>query len=769
MKEGQLGASLLGEAQAQVLATSGVCHETQQQFAHLSIEPAEALSPITRNAASRYCVPGCTAAGGPGRLPTYVAERAILSEPVANETRKAAVRYPRYSHPKAGTMRFLEACSGGTPVELAKSAAVVLPEPDGSLSTEAVVTDSDDGLNASEGKDRTFASLPRGRLTPKASSSDAKEATSCSVPLHGHLLAEVFAILGDQPKEKARLATVCKDWAEALRRPNFGLSSCNVVSLFAPVPAFGATGYPRSRLQSLLLGVRSLVVSEDDVPLATRLLLQLVTAPPANRLEYSLTKGPASACEQHEANSTGSISAAKSLRRCETSAFSVDFRLPHLRCLRIFESLGSGFVRHQAFTEACKGLACAGVWCDVAVAASVVPNAVLAAMDADRRLSRDHEAAPATRFDLGGLQHLEELVFECDVGSALLLALRGRTPRLRSLVLSRLQVEEAPPFAADQQTSKEPTAFEALLLLLESLRPQQLRVFGVSRAHAASVGCEEECSDALPWRHLPNGEEAAHMRDALESLRNRIQQRHQRGALHSEVLWDELADVLSHKFNTSLAALWVSKAASATIRKGALRGPACTPCYVPLPQPDLPDLQCSLSALGNLVRNCHNVSRCSVPGASMLAYLQSRGVSSSRVIGGSRLSEKLEWQGLPPQLLAALACIAKFFAFCVPGCCCAEYGKRGCFVQGKASSSLSWSGESRRQPSVATRWDIRGPLAPSPCARKSTFGLYRVLRFSWSWEDDSIGGMDLSQVQLSERWYGCAPPAFSKSHTAAMI
>ncbi|OEH76850.1 hypothetical protein cyc_07140 [Cyclospora cayetanensis] len=562
MKEGQLGASLLGEAQAQVLATSGVCHETQQQFAHLSIEPAEALSPITRNAASRYCVPGCTAAGGPGRLPTYVAERAILSEPVANETRKAAVRYPRYSHPKAGTMRFLEACSGGTPVELAKSAAVVLPEPDGSLSTEAVVTDSDDGLNASEGKDRTFASLPRGRLTPKASSSDAKEATSCSVPLHGHLLAEVFAILGDQPKEKARLATVCKDWAEALRRPN---AWQYVDASHRPLSSLWAFG---SRLQSLLLGVRSLVVSEDDVPLATRLLLQLVTAPPANRLEYSLTKGPASACEQHEANSTGSISAAKSLRRCETSAFSVDFRLPHLRCLRIFESLGSGFVRH------------------------LVPNAVLAAMDADRRLSRDHEAAPATRFDLGGLQHLEELVFECDVGSALLLALRGRTPRLRSLVLSRLQVEEAPPFAADQQTSKEPTAFEALLLLLESLRPQQLRVFGVSRAHAASVGCEEECSDALPWRHLPNGEEAAHMRDALESLRNRIQQRHQRGALHSEVLWDELADVLSHKFNTSLAALW------------------------------LPDLQCSLSALGNLVRNCHNVSRCSVPGASMLAYLQ---------------------------------------------------------------------------------------------------------------------------------------------------
>ena len=37
--------------------------------------------------------------------------------------------------------------------------------------------------------------------------------------LHGHLLAEIFALAGSQPLEKAQFSLVCRDWHQATRLP----------------------------------------------------------------------------------------------------------------------------------------------------------------------------------------------------------------------------------------------------------------------------------------------------------------------------------------------------------------------------------------------------------------------------------------------------------------------------------------------------------------------------------------------------------------------
>lgn len=206
---------------------------------------------------------------------------------------------------------------------------------------------------------------------------------------------------------------------------------------------------------------------------------------------------------------------------------------------------------------------------------SATPGAVLAAIDGLRPTASSK--LDENSRDLGGLQYLEELVVECEVDAEVLLALRGKTPRLKSLVIAQLSTSQTPNHEAAEtraptdippasegergcsQTPEErPTAFEALLLLLQSLPPQQLRVFGLNsslslRKTPSKETVEEHCRAASG---TTNAEEGATLQAAIKDLRQRLEQLKRTG-VPEEAEGDELLSLLATQQNETLCALWV--------------------------------------------------------------------------------------------------------------------------------------------------------------------------------------------------------------------
>lgn len=211
---------------------------------------------------------------------------------------------------------------------------------------------------------------------------------------------------------------------------------------------------------------------------------------------------------------------------------------------------------------------------------SATPGAIFEALDRARPTSKTEISTVDT--DVCGLQYLEELVVECEVGADVLLALRGKTPRLRALVISQLASGEAsaphvaePTTAAEvpveedgreeggQPTQGTVTPFEALLLLLQSLPPQQLRVFGLN---SALPRFEQPRTATIQGRFGASGKqtqaEAAALHIAVEDLRKRVDQRRRTG-FPEEAESDELLTLLTEQQNETLCALWVSLLATA--------------------------------------------------------------------------------------------------------------------------------------------------------------------------------------------------------------
>ncbi|KAL8444966.1 hypothetical protein Emed_005935 [Eimeria media] len=385
------------------------------------------------------------------------------------------------------------------------------------------------------------------------------------LPLYGHLLSSILALVGDTPSEKSKLAFVSKDWRDAL-------------DVHTAWPSVNATHRPLSsllnhagHLKRLFVGAEALSLAEGDTPRASRFLTQLVEAKPTAAREDL----PSPSQDNLSADNNTTSSAAN----LTTSTSSRKWNLPSLRRLRIHRSLGAGYVSY------------------------VTPGALFAAMDS-MPLKRS-SLIESNSAEGGGLQHLEELVVECEVGAEVLLALRGKTPKLRSLVIAQLAADPSTSAVErENQTTgdsgdeeKKVTNFEALLLLLQSLPPQQLRVFGLNTAlprnsTTQSEGGERNANSSSSARaeNACKGEVTT-VQDALLDLRKRLEERRKTG-FPEEAESDELLSVLTQQQNETLCAIWT------------------------------PHVEPSFVALQALRRNSKNLKYCSVPGSSVMEYLR---------------------------------------------------------------------------------------------------------------------------------------------------
>ncbi|KAL8274848.1 hypothetical protein Esti_001254 [Eimeria stiedai] len=382
------------------------------------------------------------------------------------------------------------------------------------------------------------------------------------LPLYGHLLSSILALVGDMPSEKSKLAFVSKDWRDAL-------------DVHTAWPSVNATHRPLSsllnhagHLKRLFVGAEALSLAEGDTPRARRFLTQLAGAKPTAPRE-----GLSSSSKDDLSTENKTTSSATSLT---TSSSSREWKLPSLRRLRIHKSLGAGYVSY------------------------VTPGALFAAMDS--MSLKGSSSAEASSADGGGLQFLEELVVECEVGAEVLLALRGKTPRLRSLVIAQLAadhptsaMERGDGVSAAAGTEGKVTNFEALLLLLQSLPPQQLRVFGLNTALPRNATTQsEEGGSSIHGTQTMNEckvEATTTLQGALLDLRKRLGERKKTG-FPEEAEGDELLSLLTQQQNETLCAIWA---------------PHVEPSFV------------ALQALG---RNSKNLKYCSVPGSSVMEYLR---------------------------------------------------------------------------------------------------------------------------------------------------
>ncbi|KAL8453595.1 hypothetical protein Emag_001752 [Eimeria magna] len=381
-------------------------------------------------------------------------------------------------------------------------------------------------------------------------------------PLYGHLLSSILALVGDTPSEKSRLAFVSKDWRDAL-------------DVHTAWPSVNATHRPLSsllnhagHLKRLFVGAEALSLAEGDTPRASRFLTQLAGA------TFSRENHP---CPSKDNLSIESNTTSSNVN-LTNSISSREWKLPSLRRLRIHKSLGAGYVSY------------------------VTPGALFAAMDS--MPLKGNSKLEAGSADGGGLQFLEELVVECEVGAEVLLALRGKTPRLRSLVIAQLAADpstseverenEAAGAAANEERNA--TNFEALLLLLQSLPPQQLRVFGLNTALPRSTASQSgggRGATSLNSSRTANEckEEIKTVQDALFDLRKRLEERRRTG-FPEEAESDELLSLLTQQQNETLCAIWT------------------------------PHVEPSFVALQALRRKSKNLKYCSVPGSSVMEYLR---------------------------------------------------------------------------------------------------------------------------------------------------
>ncbi|KAL8427089.1 hypothetical protein Efla_006895 [Eimeria flavescens] len=381
-------------------------------------------------------------------------------------------------------------------------------------------------------------------------------------PLYGHLLSNILALVGDAPQEKSKLAFVCRDWRAAL-------------DVHTAWPSVDATHRPLSSL--------------------------LAHAAQLRRLFYG-----AEALTPSSSSSTSSSDSSSSMREGEEEGEGrelTEWRLPSLRRLRIHKSLGSGYVTYAA------------------------PGALFAAMDSVRLTaaskasynsgsskSSSSISSFSRSVSSSNLQFLEELVVECEVGADVLLALKGKTPRLRSLVIAQLAVDASSQETADgsgqtvaaaaggglgggERGEEEAgaTSFEALLLLLQSLPPQQLRVFGLrtSLSRGEEAGGSAEGGERRQLLFHPAADSAAAASAAadvkleLQDLRRRLNERRRTG-FPQEAQSDELLSLLTEKQNETLCAVWT------------------------------PHAEPSLVALRDFYRRSRNLRYCSMPGTSVL-------------------------------------------------------------------------------------------------------------------------------------------------------
>ncbi|KAL8430872.1 hypothetical protein ACSSS7_005666 [Eimeria intestinalis] len=381
------------------------------------------------------------------------------------------------------------------------------------------------------------------------------------LPLYGHLLSSILAHVGDTPQEKSRLAFVSKDWRAAL-------------GVHTAWPSVNVTHRPISsllkhagHLKRLFAGTETLSLAEGDTPHAGHFLIQLAEAKPTLPRE-----GPSFSFSNNLSMESNTESSTASLT---SSSSSKEWMLPSLRRLRIHKCLGAGYISY------------------------VTPNALYDAMDS--MPLKGGSSLQARNADGGGLQLLEELVVECEVGAEVLLALTGRTPRLRSLVIAQLAADpsiDEKEFGGDAQATKgRVTNFEALLLLLQSLPPQQLQVFGLNTAlrrysttySAAGNACAPSLN-SLRTTDERKGE-ATTLQAALLDIRKRLEERRRTG-FREEAEGDELLSLLTQQQNETLSAIWT------------------------------PHVEPSFVALQALKRSSKNLKYCSVPGASVIEYLR---------------------------------------------------------------------------------------------------------------------------------------------------
>lgn len=207
------------------------------------------------------------------------------------------------------------------------------------------------------------------------------------------------------------------------------------------------------------------------------------------------------------------------------------------------------------------------------ICATAIPQDVLAEADAARRPcglaslhAGDGYRRNSSSCSRSGLQHLEELVLDTVVGPELLLALRGKTPRLKTLIISRLSEKPNSSYQAryelagvsasggEEPAEEHVSALEALLLLLEELPPQQLAVFGFGKGLELSGGGFGAGSKSIG----NSNNSACKFPEGLSGLRARLRGRGREGD-KEEAIGDELCSLLASKHQESLRALWVNQ------------------------------------------------------------------------------------------------------------------------------------------------------------------------------------------------------------------
>ncbi|CDJ29223.1 uncharacterized protein EMH_0003330 [Eimeria mitis] len=409
-----------------------------------------------------------------------------------------------------------------------------------------------------------------------------------------HLLAFVLSLVGNQSAEKAAISRVCRYWREVV---NLHYTWRSVDASHRPISSLSTSAETSAKLNSLWRMTETLVLAEKDAATATELLLQLSHASCSNSSGSgsscisSSSKIDSSISHMCDTNSScsdsGNRSSSSSKREVEEATAAQTWTLPHLKHLRIHRSMGGGYTTYST------------------------PQDVLAAADAARGSSgttslhsgsrKGPNSSSSSSSSSSGLQQLEELVLETEVGPDLLLALRGKTPRLKTLIISRLSdkpssshqgiSESAASAATEAAVAKEESvsALEALLLFLEELPPQQLVVFGFGMPLGSSGGRNGNTSSSNSSSSNSSSSDCK-LPEGLRGLRARLQRRGG-GGNKEEAAGDELCCLLASKHHESLRALW------------------------------MPDICTSLEGAGDLLLRCCHLTVCSIPGASVLHEL----------------------------------------------------------------------------------------------------------------------------------------------------
>ncbi|CDI75162.1 hypothetical protein, conserved [Eimeria praecox] len=376
----------------------------------------------------------------------------------------------------------------------------------------------------------------------------SSESARSGFALPNHLLAFILSLVGDQSAEKAAISRVCRKWREVVGMHYMWRS---VDASHRPLSSLSAAAGSTVQLNSLWHGTETLVLADDDAAKAAELLLQLTreSCSSCSSINSSNKRGSGASDDCSPNSSYRCIGSTKSVSSESTHQVAGPLRwtLPHLRHLRVHRSMGGGYIRQST------------------------PQDVLAAADSARDPCGLTSLHPSSRYPIisskassSGLLPLEELVLETEVGPELLLALRGKTPRLKTLIISRLsdkpsssyqkRCQSAAAAVTGEMATEEQSvsALEALLLLLEELPPQQLAVFGFGKALEQSRGG----SGAMGSSNNPCNN--CSFLEGLRCLRARLQKRRSNGD-KEEAIGDELCHLLATKHHESLRALWVSK------------------------------------------------------------------------------------------------------------------------------------------------------------------------------------------------------------------